>query len=600
MKMLKRFRNFLVGSIFIFLFLSAPRAQAEQIKIIFTGQSYATLYPCSCPHEPDGGVLRRATVIKKIRAESKNVIIVEAGSSLASGREDQNSQNYELDSRRTEAYLNSLKMMGYDALLVGGQEVAFGEEFLKRHEDLPFVSSNIKGFSKPYVIKEADGIKVGILGITDASILTRGAQGWQKPLTVLKDAILKLKKEGAGLIILLSSLRPEEDEELLKGASGVDVVINGSSSYGSVVLNEKKAPLFLSTWWQAKKVGILTLELTKGKIVKKSLQAIALSSDVPDDEALASLVPQCFQPGDCKKIKGMIGQCENAATAQAKCTYASQSMINVTVIRSRSCRTCHVEGVIEALQKVFGSITVTFLSDDDPKAIAAIKEFKMTMLPAYILDKKVEESEAFPIFKSSVDEGASGYMLKPGSTGVSYFLGRDIIAKRLDVFFDFSYPQLSQLFGVLKAFHEKHSDVFIQFHFLAIQDTDGTFISKGNASEVEEFKRDACIDALYPKELLDYLICRAYQKESSWWDECARQAGLDPLKIKERVFSKQGKEDFIERIRLTKELQVATGPTFVIDNKEVFGIVNVPTLEEFEHVVLGGSTQNTSQTKGSK
>ena len=589
-----------MGSIFIFLFLSASRAQAEEIKIIFTGQSYAMLYPCSCPHEPDGGVLRRATVIKKIRAEAKNVIAVEAGSSLASGREDQNSQNYELDSRRTEAYLKSLEIMGYDALLVGGQEVAFGEEFLKAHEDLPFVSSNIKGFFKPYVIKEVDGIKVGILGLTDDSILTKGVEGWQKPLAVLKDAIFKLKKEGASLIILLSSLRPEEDEELLKGASGVDVVINGSPSYGSVVLNEKKAPLFLSTWWQAKKVGVLTLELTKGKIVKKSLETIALSSDVPDDEALASLVPQCFQPGDCKKIKDMKSQCENAATVQAKCTYVPQSTINVTVIRPISCRTCHVEGVIGALQKVFGSITVSFLSEDDPKALAAIKEFKMTMLPAYLLDKKAEENEAFPIFKSSVDEGASGYMLKPGSAGVSYFIGRDIISKRLDIFFDFSYPQLSQLFGVLKAFHEKHSDISIRYHFLAIQDTDGTFISKGDTSEVEEFKRDASIDALYPKKFLDYLVCRAYQKESSWWDECARQAGLDPLKVKERVFSKQGKEDFVERIRLTKELQVAIGPTFVIDNKEVFGIVNVPTLEEFEHVVLGDSVQNISQPKQSK
>ena len=296
----------------------------------------------------------------------------------------------------------------------------------------------------------------------------------------------------------------------------------------------------------------------------------------------------------------MGSQCENAATAQAKCIYVPQSMVHVTVIRPRSCRTCHVEGVISALQKVFGSVTVGFLSEDDPKAIAAIKEFKMTMLPAYLLDKKAEENEAFPIFKSSVDEGASGYMLKPGSAGVSYFLGRDIIAKRLDVFFDFSYPQLSQLFGVLKAFHEKHGDISIQYHFLAIQDTDGTFISKGDISEVEEFKRDACIDALYPKMFLDYLICRAAQKESSWWDVCARQAGFDPLKVKERVFSKQGKEDFVERIRLTKELQVATGPTFVIDNKEVFGIVNAPTLEEFEHVVLGGSTQKIPQPKENK
>ena len=374
------------------LWLFSPYIFAEEIKIVFTGQSYAMMFPCTCPTEPDGGVARRAALIKKIRGSSKNVIVVEAGNSFASGAQDQYAQNYETDSRRTDIYLTALKTMGYDAILIGGQEYVFGVDYLKRHEhDFPLLTSNIEGFSRPYVIKDLGGIKVGILGLTEPSAVPRGAQGWQSPAVALEEKVSDLKKKGVDLIVLLSTLPPPDDEGLIKSIKGIDIVINGSAQYGSVNLKEVGGALCVTTWWQAKKLGVLTLEVSKSKIIKKTLESPRLSSEIPDDESVLALLPQCFSDWDCKRMQGFASKCQEGATTEARCAYFKLSRVDVKIIEPRSCRTCRTEGVVRSLTKAFGDLKITRLPEDDPAAVALIKEFKMTMLPAYLLDKDVEK-----------------------------------------------------------------------------------------------------------------------------------------------------------------------------------------------------------------
>jgi len=81
MKMNKYFNIFC--AFVILAIVSCVSVYADEIKVVFTGQSYAMLYPCSCPMAPNGGVARRAALIKKLRAAGPNVLVVEAGSSVA-------------------------------------------------------------------------------------------------------------------------------------------------------------------------------------------------------------------------------------------------------------------------------------------------------------------------------------------------------------------------------------------------------------------------------------------------------------------------------------------------------------------------------------
>src|SRR4030042_1321919 len=103
---------------------------AKEITILYTGETHAMLYPCSCPKEIDGGVSRRATLIKQLRKENPDALVLDSGSFFAGGLTDEYTQNAELDKARTQVNLKAIELMHYDALAIGDDELNFGKEFL--------------------------------------------------------------------------------------------------------------------------------------------------------------------------------------------------------------------------------------------------------------------------------------------------------------------------------------------------------------------------------------------------------------------------------------------------------------------------------------
>jgi hypothetical protein len=226
------------------------------------------------------------------------------------------------------------------------------------------------------------------------------------------------------------------------------------------------------------------------------------------------------------------------------------------------------------------------------------------MLPAYVFDKSIEKADDFASFKSYFKQDGDFYLLKPSEAGVSYLLGRERVPEKLDVFFDFSYPQSPEFFKLLGVFAQKHENYDVRVNFLAIRNESDELVAKGGQTEVEEFRRVASMDALYPHQVFNYLACRASQMQRGldWWGDCAVKSEIDTFKVKEHLSSESGQAAMDERVRLTNELEILTGPTFVVNNTEIFGIVNVPALEEFEEAVLGkdNSMQENASQKNKK
>jgi 2',3'-cyclic-nucleotide 2'-phosphodiesterase (5'-nucleotidase family) len=127
--MKQRIFSLVVSFIFLLSFINLSFAD-NKISILVSGQSHASLYPCICPKSPSGGLSRRATAIKNIKSKGEDVILLEAGGSFAGGNYDTNSQTTELDKERTQFYMKSLLVMGYDAFLVSSEEFNFGDDFL--------------------------------------------------------------------------------------------------------------------------------------------------------------------------------------------------------------------------------------------------------------------------------------------------------------------------------------------------------------------------------------------------------------------------------------------------------------------------------------
>ncbi|MDD5669736.1 MAG: hypothetical protein PHE58_06905, partial [Candidatus Omnitrophica bacterium] len=147
---------------------------AEEIVLLYTGDTHGMIYHCGCPIEPDGGIARRASLVKELRNKHKNVLLLDSGAFFGGGVMDEYSQNESLDKERTRITLKGLEVMKYDALALADDEFNFGKKFLidsLAETKLPVLSCNVfperdRDIIKPFIIKKIDGISVGIIGVT--------------------------------------------------------------------------------------------------------------------------------------------------------------------------------------------------------------------------------------------------------------------------------------------------------------------------------------------------------------------------------------------------------------------------------------------------
>lgn len=188
-----------------------------------------------------GGTARRSALIKQIRAQEENVLLLDAGD-IFQGTPYFNKYGGELEMRLMTA-------MGYDAATMGNHDFDNGlEGFYKQlaHADFPILCSNydfsntlLKGFTQPYRIFKKEGLKIGVFGI---GIELKGLVA-QKNYgdTMFIDPVIKgnemadlLKQEfKCDLVICLSHLGYKyasskvSDQVLARNTRNIDLIIGG-------------------------------------------------------------------------------------------------------------------------------------------------------------------------------------------------------------------------------------------------------------------------------------------------------------------------------------------------------------------------------------
>ncbi|MDD5348538.1 MAG: hypothetical protein PHT59_07985, partial [Candidatus Omnitrophica bacterium] len=194
-----------------FTWAGAFSAHAEEIKLVLVGQTHAALYPCHCPVEPDGGIARRATLLKELARKNRNLIVIDSGSFFAGGPMDQNTKGEELDRVRSAIHAKAMQAMGYDAAALGEDEFNHGTQFLRDSfagSKTALVSANIESdFTVPFVVKKFANAVVGIVGVTSPAAGAKAAGlKFIDPAEAVGAAVDAAKKQGAGVIVLVSGL----------------------------------------------------------------------------------------------------------------------------------------------------------------------------------------------------------------------------------------------------------------------------------------------------------------------------------------------------------------------------------------------------------
>jgi 2',3'-cyclic-nucleotide 2'-phosphodiesterase (5'-nucleotidase family) len=204
-----------------------------------------------------GGLARRVSLVEKIGSEDRSLLVVDSGNlvtgALAGANQKQSHMKARLISR---AYIR----MGVAAINVGDLDLLQGLAFLRKEASrgLPLVSSNLVDPStktsifKPYIIKRVGSIRVAFFGLLSADIKTDIYKEAGKTFLVAEPVktareMIGLLRGKADVIILLSALPSDRQQEVIRAAPGIHFVLGGRDSrYVQSPLWEQQTPILES------------------------------------------------------------------------------------------------------------------------------------------------------------------------------------------------------------------------------------------------------------------------------------------------------------------------------------------------------------------
>lgn len=186
-----------------------------------------------------GGMPRVITKLKQLKAKKPNSLILNAGDTF------QGTMYFTLFNGKADTSL--LNLVSWDAIELGNHEFDKGDDFLAKYIDdlnpsIPILGANVvpkkgnilKNKWKPYIIKNINGSKVGIIGI-DVVEKTIKSSNPSDEITFLNEEktaqkyINELKSKGIEKIILLTHVGFKSDIKLAQNLKGVDVIVGGDS-----------------------------------------------------------------------------------------------------------------------------------------------------------------------------------------------------------------------------------------------------------------------------------------------------------------------------------------------------------------------------------
>jgi 5'-nucleotidase/UDP-sugar diphosphatase len=250
-----------------------------------------------------GGLARQTALFKSV-AGAKNLLKIHAGDAVTG------SLYYTFFKGAVDAQM--MNTVCFDAFTPGNHEFDDGDGVLKGFLDelakgtckTSVVSSNVvpatgsplaptggTPYLKPYVIKEVDGIKVGMIGITIAGKTVNSSRPlatttFNDEVTSAQKAIDELKAQGIRHIVAITHQGYDADKALASRLTDVDVIIGGDShtllgdfkavgittssgAYPTVITNKSGETVCIGQAWEySKAFGLMNVQFNESGAVK--------------------------------------------------------------------------------------------------------------------------------------------------------------------------------------------------------------------------------------------------------------------------------------------------------------------------------------------
>ncbi|MDL2229102.1 5'-nucleotidase C-terminal domain-containing protein [Treponema sp. OttesenSCG-928-L16] len=258
-----------------------------ELVLLHTNDHHGTVLP----NNGDGGLAERATYIKSVRAANPQVLLVDAGD-FNTGSALSNMFNAEPD-------IMAYNLLGYEVATFGNHEFDGTHEKLLNQismAEFPFVSSNIKTADgkylggNPYIVKNYEGIRVGIIGITTLRTLVIASP--DKSLTFVNEIdaskemvdILR-NKEKVDIVIALTHIGNVKEgpdhitsQELAAAVPGIDIIVDAHSHSFFEKPDMVGSTYIVSANEWGRYMGEAKLSVVDGKLVKFDWKPVRINT----------------------------------------------------------------------------------------------------------------------------------------------------------------------------------------------------------------------------------------------------------------------------------------------------------------------------------
>jgi thiol-disulfide isomerase/thioredoxin len=281
---------------------AAPQRR-RRVTLLLTNSTNGYLESCDCPTHPYGGLVRRATYLRRIRQADPHVLVLDSGDLLPPFVSDAHAR----------AVLAAYALMEYDAVGIGDQELAW-KGFIPAistapGDAIPFLLSNIvrcednacHTIAPMERLLVRDGIRFLVLAITDPDTFALYPERVTKHLEMrdARSVLGGLADARAGeydVLIVLSHAGFDRDRELAAQFPYVDIIVGGHSQ---TLLKEPVRvgrTLIAQAGRNGEHVLKLDLEFAAGRgIARVSCEAVPLLKEIPDDPDIRRIADAYLQ-----------------------------------------------------------------------------------------------------------------------------------------------------------------------------------------------------------------------------------------------------------------------------------------------------------------
>ena len=256
-----------------------------------------------------GGLARVLTLKKNIEQQNPNTLFLLAGDTI--------SPSVESITYKGAQMIDAWNTVGLDYATFGNHEFDFGPDVLKERmaeSKFGWIAANVIdtktgkpfGGAEPFVVREFDGVKVGIFGLVLPETKNTSRPGpdveFRNACDTAKQMVSELHGRGVKVVVALTHLSMREDKEVARCAD-VDVIIGGHE-HTLLESHAGSAPIFKMTA-DARELGQIDLNISKetGELESIDWKVIDVTKDTPEapefvsvNKKYATLLTQLAKP----------------------------------------------------------------------------------------------------------------------------------------------------------------------------------------------------------------------------------------------------------------------------------------------------------------